>query len=84
VNDEPRPGPARCFQLTIHFGMSTTNPCRAPIAWQGVIRTADGLAYRVLSCEVHANRLEDRQPCSSRFDPADNATDPFAVFSQNT
>ena len=81
MNDEPRP--ARCFYLTIHFGTRNTNRCQAPVGWWGVIRTADGATYRVLSCDVHADHLEDRRALPKCIDAADSTTDRVIMFSWN-
>jgi hypothetical protein len=81
VNGTSHSGPARCFYLTIHFGQGESSPCQAPVRWHGVIRTADGTAHRVLSCDAHAEHLDDRKPVTRRVDAVNTTTDRVVMLS---
>ena len=81
MNDASQPGPARCFYLTIHFGERRPSRCQAPIRWHGVIRTADGTTHRVLSCDAHAEHLDDRKPVTRRVDAVNTTTDRVVMLS---
>lgn len=59
---EQRSGSTRCFHLIVRFGQSPPKPCQAPVRWQGVIRTVEGTAFHVFSCEDHAGVVQDRRP----------------------
>ena len=84
MTDESRAVPARCFHLTIHLATSRATRCRAAVQWLGVIRTADGVAHRVVSCDVHVDRLEGRRPLATYLNPLDNAADRVVVFSEHS
>ncbi len=83
VTDESRADPARCFHLTIHLATSRATRCRAPVQWQGVIRTTDGEAHRVASCAVHVDHLEGHRPLPTCLNTLDQAAERVVVFSEH-
>jgi hypothetical protein len=71
---ETTTGPARCFSM-IRNSVGRAMRCREPVTWHGALASAKRGAYRVFSCDLHADLLVDRSPITKRVRAADTTTD---------
>jgi hypothetical protein len=67
VITDSRTGPTRCF-LVADTSVSSRTACTEPVRWHGSVRSAEGVAHRVFSCNEHAGGIEDRITVTKRMD----------------